>query len=198
MSPGPKPTPLKVRPDRKASEPNETLASAGRPAGGELHQTAAAAGDTLTTQQGTPVSDDQNSLRIGARGPLAMEDFVFREKIFHFDHERIPERVVHARGYGAHGFFEPYEEEGAKLAVVAPSVGGVEASDGTWIDADQKLDGGPSVLFDAVALLPSADGVSALLDEPAARDFVGNAGSCRTFVASCRKLRFWARANGRP
>ena len=63
----------------------------------------------LTTQQGIPVADDQNTLRLGARGPAALEDFHFREKIFHFDHERIPERVVHARGYGAHGFFESYE-----------------------------------------------------------------------------------------
>ena len=63
----------------------------------------------MTTQQGTPVSDDQNSLKIGARGPTVLEDFHFREKIFHFDHERIPERVVHARGFGAHGYFENYE-----------------------------------------------------------------------------------------
>ena len=55
------------------------------------------------------VSDDQNTLRLGERGPSALEDFHFREKIFHFDHERIPERVVHARGYGAHGYFENYE-----------------------------------------------------------------------------------------
>jgi len=51
----------------------------------------------------------RNSLRAGERGPTLLEDFHFREKIFHFDHERIPERVVHARGYGAHGFFETYE-----------------------------------------------------------------------------------------
>ena len=63
----------------------------------------------LTTAQGGPVSDDQNSLKIGPRGPTLIEDFHFREKIFHFDHERIPERVVHARGYGAHGFFENYK-----------------------------------------------------------------------------------------
>jgi catalase len=74
--------------------------------GGELHQIASADADTLTTQQGIPVADDQNSLRQGARGPTLLEDFHFREKIFHFDHERIPERVVHARGYAAHGFFE--------------------------------------------------------------------------------------------
>ena len=79
-----------------------------RGAGGELHQTAGE-GETLTTAQGVPLSDDQNSLRVGARGPLLVDDFHFREKIFHFDHERIPERVVHARGYGAHGYFETYE-----------------------------------------------------------------------------------------
>lgn len=77
--------------------------------GGEVHQTAGGGTPVLTTQQGIPVSDDQNSLKIGARGPTALEDFHLREKIFHFDHERIPERVVHARGYGAHGYFENYE-----------------------------------------------------------------------------------------
>ena len=77
--------------------------------GGEVHQTDGGKVPTLTTQQGTPISDDQNSLRIGVRGPTTLEDFHLREKIFHFDHERIPERVVHARGYGAHGFFENYE-----------------------------------------------------------------------------------------
>ena len=80
-----------------------------RAAGGEIHQTADDAEGVLTTQQGVPVADDQNSLRIGTRGPTLMEDFHFREKIFHFDHERIPERVVHARGYGAHGYFETYD-----------------------------------------------------------------------------------------
>ena len=77
--------------------------------GGETHQTADANIPVLTTQQGMPVADDQNSLKIGARGPTVLEDFHLREKIFHFDHERIPERVVHARGYGAHGYFELYE-----------------------------------------------------------------------------------------
>jgi len=75
---------------------------------GELHQVASENGDedaVLTTQQGVPVADDQNTLRVGARGPALLEDFHFREKIFHFDHERIPERVVHARGYGVHGTF---------------------------------------------------------------------------------------------
>ena len=73
--------------------------------GGELHQTTSAAADTLTTQQGIPIRDDQNSLKLGGRGPTLLEDFQLREKIFHFDHERIPERVVHARGYGVHGTF---------------------------------------------------------------------------------------------
>ncbi len=76
---------------------------------GETHQVAGDGRPSLTTQQGVPVADDQNTLRIGERGPAALEDFHFREKIFHFDHERIPERVVHARGFGAHGFFETYE-----------------------------------------------------------------------------------------
>jgi catalase len=76
---------------------------------GEPHQVATDRASRLTTQQGTPVSDDQNTLRVGERGPGLLEDFHFREKIFHFDHERIPERVVHARGYGAHGFLETYE-----------------------------------------------------------------------------------------
>ena len=80
-----------------------------RGAGGETHQQAEDGGPILTTQQGTPVADDQNSLKLGTRGPTLLEDQHFREKIFHFDHERIPERVVHARGYGAHGFFETYE-----------------------------------------------------------------------------------------
>ncbi|HEU5390200.1 MAG TPA: catalase, partial [Streptosporangiaceae bacterium] len=80
-----------------------------RGGGGETHQVAGDGAPRLTTQQGAVVSDDQNTLRAGPRGPAALEDFHFREKIFHFDHERIPERVVHARGYGAHGFFENYE-----------------------------------------------------------------------------------------
>lgn len=76
--------------------------------GGETHQVNKR-NHGLTTQQGMPISDDQNSLKIGAKGPTLLEDMVFRDKIFHFDHERIPERVVHARGFGAHGYFETYE-----------------------------------------------------------------------------------------
>jgi catalase len=81
--------------------------------GGETHQHFSQRADVaearLTTNQGIPVSDNQNSLRSGERGPTLLEDFVLREKIFHFDHERIPERIVHARGSAAHGFFEPYD-----------------------------------------------------------------------------------------
>src|SRR5436190_17029091 len=74
--------------------------------GGELHQTASAPEARITTNHGVPISDDQNSLKASPRGPSLLEDFVLREKIQHFDHERIPERIVHARGSAAHGFFE--------------------------------------------------------------------------------------------
>jgi len=67
-----------------------------------------ATGQVLTTNQGVPVADNQNSLKAGLRGPTLLEDFILREKITHFDHERIPERIVHARGSAAHGFFENY------------------------------------------------------------------------------------------
>src|SRR5690606_33644712 len=63
-------------------------------------------GQKMNTDQGTGINDDHNSLRAGERGATLMEDFILREKITHFDHERIPERVVHARGSGAHGIFE--------------------------------------------------------------------------------------------
>jgi len=66
-------------------------------------------GEYLTTNQGLRVQDDQNSLKAGERGPSLLEDFQLREKITHFDHERIPERVVHARGAAAHGYFQVYE-----------------------------------------------------------------------------------------
>ena len=67
------------------------------------------AGRALTTNQGVAIADNQNSLKAGLRGPTLLEDFILREKITHFDHERIPERVVHARGSAAHGYFECYE-----------------------------------------------------------------------------------------
>lgn len=68
-----------------------------------------AADQALTTNQGVQIGDNQNSLKAGLRGPTLMEDFILREKITHFDHERIPERVVHARGSAAHGYFEAYQ-----------------------------------------------------------------------------------------
>ena len=73
---------------------------------GVNHQKPLGDDDVLTTAQGSPIADDQNWLKAGARGPMLLEDHIAREKIFHFDHERIPERVVHARGYGVHGHFE--------------------------------------------------------------------------------------------
>ena len=76
--------------------------------GGETHQQATT-DVLLTTNQGLPISDNQNSLKGGGRGPTLLEDFILREKITHFDHERIPERIVHARGSGAHGYFQPYK-----------------------------------------------------------------------------------------
>ena len=107
--------PRNVRPKTGQAEPPRcssapTRGGAGKPKKGARAESCIrplqANSPPLTTQQGIPVADDQNTLRIGARGPALLEDFHFREKIFHFDHERIPERVVHARGYGAHGFFE--------------------------------------------------------------------------------------------
>lgn len=74
--------------------------------GGEPRQQTTDRERTLTTAQGGPIADDQNTLKAGPRGASLLEDHVMREKIFHFDHERIPERVVHARGYGVHGHFE--------------------------------------------------------------------------------------------
>ncbi|MFG6459731.1 catalase [Roseateles sp. BYS96W] len=74
--------------------------------GGEPHQLAAGSHPPLTTNQGVPVTNNQTSLKAGARGPTLLEDFILREKITHFDHERIPERIVHARGSAAHGVFE--------------------------------------------------------------------------------------------
>ena len=73
---------------------------------GETHQIADADHPVLTTNHGVPISDNQNQLKAHARGPVLLEDFVYREKINHFDQERIPERIVHARGTAAHGYFE--------------------------------------------------------------------------------------------
>jgi catalase len=97
----------------KAGKADEGFSTTVGP-GGERHQHISLQGPHdpdahLTTNQGIRVSDNQNSLKAGSRGPALLEDFVLREKIFHFDHERIPERIVHARGSAAHGYFELYE-----------------------------------------------------------------------------------------
>jgi catalase len=94
-------------PSKKSFQRNAARDSAS--VGGETHQQVAKGQPPhayLTTNHGTRIADNQNSLRLGSRGPTLLEDFVLREKIFHFDHERIPERIVHARGSGAHGYFE--------------------------------------------------------------------------------------------
>jgi catalase len=91
------------RKQEKGSAPN---GDSKRAAGGELHQAAGGGHPPLTTNQGVALSDNQNSLRANPRGPALLEDFILREKITHFDHERIPERIVHARATGVHGFFE--------------------------------------------------------------------------------------------
>ena len=98
-------TPKKAPPSAPAETISNSFAEP-QAEGGETHQVAGGDVAILTTAHGIPVADDQNSLKQGVRGPTLLEDAHFREKMFHFDHERIPERVVHARGYGAHGYFE--------------------------------------------------------------------------------------------
>ena len=98
---GPSP---KKSPNTEGGLPSQNESRSGN--GGELHQLAGGAHVSLTTNQGVGISDNQNSLKSNVRGPVLIEDFVLREKITHFDHERIPERIVHARGTAAHGFFE--------------------------------------------------------------------------------------------
>jgi catalase len=99
----------KTTSDSGRRKPEKDLAPNGdtqRAVGGELHQIAGGGHPSLTTNQGVALSDNQNSLRANPRGPTLLEDFILREKITHFDHERIPERIVHARATGVHGFFE--------------------------------------------------------------------------------------------
>jgi catalase len=101
----------KPQPEKTSARPAARRSGKAEPsnrpdARAERHQTASAPEDRLTTNHGVPISDNQNSLKAGVRGPSLLEDFVLREKIHHFDHERIPERIVHARGHGAHGVFE--------------------------------------------------------------------------------------------
>jgi catalase len=86
---------------KPGAEPGEQVGNAG-----ELHQVSTSDRVALTTNQGVSIADDQNSLKVGPRGPVLLEDFILREKINHFDHERILERVVHARGTAAHSYFE--------------------------------------------------------------------------------------------
>ena len=93
--------------DKPRSTPDTTAApDTLRGNGDELQQQADGDHPVMTTQQGIPIADNQNSLRDTPRGPTLLEDFILREKITHFDHERIPERIVHARGTAAHGYFE--------------------------------------------------------------------------------------------
>lgn len=95
------------------NEQNEKAAIQGHSKDEQLgHFRAGHEGEKLTTNQGLRVSNTDDSLKAGARGPTLLEDFHFREKMTHFDHERIPERVVHARGFGAHGYFQVYEPMG--------------------------------------------------------------------------------------
>jgi len=105
---------MATKKEAKASNPGKrkpaTAAAPGADskiaAGGELHQLAGGEHAALTTNQGVALADNQNSLKANPRGPTLLEDFILREKITHFDHERIPERIVHARATGVHGFFE--------------------------------------------------------------------------------------------
>jgi catalase len=97
----------KKSPPRSAAKRVPNTARISKPA--EPHQTVDDPKNTLTTNHGIPIADNQNSLKAGERGPTLIEDFILREKITHFDHERIPERIVHARGTGAHGYFQVYE-----------------------------------------------------------------------------------------
>ncbi len=90
--------------DLRKKQPATSRQSTGN--GGELHQLTGGTHPPLTTQTGAIISDDENSLKAGERGPTLLEDHVLLEKIQHFDHERIPERIVHARGFGAHGYFK--------------------------------------------------------------------------------------------
>ena len=106
--------PHKVEKLRKADDTNENRGHQGetRGQGDELHQLAGGTHPPMTTQTGAVVADDENSLKAGRRGPTLLEDHIFLEKMQHFDHERIPERIVHARGFGAHGYFELTESIG--------------------------------------------------------------------------------------
>src|ERR1700750_887045 len=92
--------------------------------GGELHQNAGGTHRPLTTQTVAVIADDENSLKAGPRGPPLLEDHILLEKTQHFDHERIPERIVHARGFGAHGVFKLTDSlQGISRAAILTEVG---------------------------------------------------------------------------
>lgn len=93
--------------DRKSGEPENAKTESLKA------HTTDATDQFMTTNHGTRINDDQNTLKAGERGPSLLEDFIFREKMTHFDHERIPERIVHARGSAAHGVFKVYESQSA-------------------------------------------------------------------------------------
>jgi catalase len=96
------------KPVKSAKAKGSAVIETRKTKGGETHQQADPAQLPITTNQGLVLGDNQNSLKAGERGPVQLEDFILREKITHFDHERIPERIVHARGSAAHGYFQPY------------------------------------------------------------------------------------------
>ncbi len=99
----------KQKPKTEKVEKSDKTEKTEKPAADSRTETKAA--ENLTTNHGLPISDNQNQLKAGVRGPVLLEDFIFREKIQHFDHERIPERIVHARGSGAHGYFQCYKSQ---------------------------------------------------------------------------------------
>jgi catalase len=112
----------KIGNHKKAASGETSHEETGR--AGELHQFAGGTHPPLTTQTGVIVGDDENSLKAGERGPALLEDPVLLEKIQHFDHERIPERIVHARGFGAHGYFELTDSlKGVSRAAIVTEVG---------------------------------------------------------------------------
>src|SRR6201996_6501765 len=111
--------PEKTRVHKAGETPDQTTGH-----GGELHQLAGGSHPPLTTQTGAIIADDENSERGGERGPTLLEDHILLEKIQHFDHERIPERIVHARGFGAHGVFKLTDSlQGISRAAILTEVG---------------------------------------------------------------------------
>ena len=120
------PTASKARASDQASKRKPESFKAESAKTEQLQQFSQTPGEHLTTNQGIRVSDDQSSLKAHGRGPTLLEDILMREKITHFDHERIPERVVHARGTAAHGVFVSYGDLG-DLTMAAPLQGkGIE------------------------------------------------------------------------